>query len=324
MRGGVTKGGVPADELVALLFEHNGSAYKVAKLIGTSASNVADRRRFIEGALGIELPRGRPEVWKSQAFNHRINLQVDNATLLVGSDLHCWPEIYGAAMAAFVDLNRQLKPEFVILNGDGFDGAGISKHPPNGWEKGPGPEEELKALQEYLSVVREANPNAKYLRTIGNHDIRLDRYFASNAPKAEGLKGTRLSDHLPGWEECISVRVNDPHLIIKHRGRHSGIHATFNELRRLGTSFVHGHLHAQKLVSYENAHGANYGVDLGMLAPVKGPQFAYTEDDVTDWRSGFAVLTFSDGKMEIPELVTVKDEDRGEVRFRGQTLKYEI
>jgi hypothetical protein len=133
-----------------------------------------------------------------------------------------------------------------------------------------------------------------------------------------------LADHLPGWEECIAVHVNDTEVRIKHRGRHNGLHGTFNELRALGCSFIHGHLHAQKVVSWENAHGSVFGVDLGMLAPKEGPQFDYTESDCVNWRSGFAWLTFSDGKLEIPELATVKDEDGGLLRFRGKTERYEL
>jgi hypothetical protein len=316
---------LPMDEFVMALLEHGGSAYALAKKIGVSHSMVAERRRNIEAALGIELPRGRPEVWKKQAHRTRQYIEVDNAVMLVGSDLHCWPEIYGTAMAAFVDFNRRLKPDFVILNGDEFDGAQISRHSRLGFDKRPSPAEEIEALRSYLDDVLKANPNGKRKRTRGNHTTRLETYLASNAPLAEGMKGTTLSDHLPGWEdECISIHVNSPECIIKHRGRHNGLHGTFNELRALGTSFVHGHLHAQKLVSFENAHGSIYGVDLGMLAPMDHPGFDYVEDGIPNWRSGFAVLTFRDGKLQIPELATVTNEARGEIFFRGQTIRYDL
>lgn len=330
VKGNQTRGMLPLDEVVALLYEHNGSAYKVAKVIGTSHSSVAGRRRFVEEALGITLPRGRPEVWKSQAHRHRININLDCAEVLMGSDLHAWPEIYGVAMAAFVDFNRRMKPAVVILNGDGLDGAQISRHSRLGWDKRPSPAEEIEALSDYLDQLRKANPNARYIRTRGNHDTRLETYLASNAPLVEGMKGTTLADHLPGWEECISVHFNtnedglDPELIAKHRGRHNGLHATFNELRALGCSFVHGHLHSQKLVSWENARGASYGVDLGMLAPKDHPGFDYHEDGIPNWRSGLGYFTFQNAKLEVPELATVVNEERGELRFRGKTLKYEL
>jgi hypothetical protein len=321
---------VPLDEFVAMLYEEGGSAYKLAKRLGMAASMVAQRRAFIETSLGIELPRGRPEVWKSQAHRQRININLDSAEVLFGSDLHAWPEIYGVAMAAMIDFNRRHKPAIVVLNGDGLDGAQISKHSRLGWDKRPSPQEEIEALSEYLDQLRKANPNARYIRTRGNHDTRLETYLASNAPLVEGMKGTTLADHIPGWEECISIHFNvneeglDPELIAKHRGRHNGLHATFNELRALGVSFCHGHLHAQKLVSYENARGAIWGVDLGMLAPKDHPGFDYTEDGIPNWRSGLGLFTFQNAKLEIPELATVTHEGRGEMRFRGKTLRYEL
>lgn len=315
---------LPLDEFIALLYEENGSAYRLAKRVGICHSVIAARRRWVERELGIELPRGRPEIWKSQAHRRRIDVTADNCTVLCGSDLHAWPEIYGVAMAAFVDFNRRLKPQIVILNGDGLDGAQISRHSRLGWDKRPSVAEEIQSLSEYLETLRKANPNARYIRTRGNHDTRLETYLATNAALVEGVSGTSLADHLPGWEECISLHINHPECIVKHRGRHNGIHGTFNELRALGTSFVHGHLHAQKLVTFENAHGSIYGVDLGMLAPKDHPGFDYVEDDCVNWRSGFAVLTFADAKLEVPELATVTDEREGKLRFRGSTIAYEL
>jgi hypothetical protein len=45
----------------------------------------------------------------------------------------------------------------------------------------------------------------------------------------------------------------------------------------------------------------------------------YTEDGCLDWRSGFIVLTFADGKLLWPEVVHVRA--RGVVEFRGEIIK---
>lgn len=311
-------------ELVSLLYANAGSTLKVGKLLGVPQQSVSQRRARIEDELGITLPRGRPETWRAQAHRTVVNLGIDNGTILVGSDLHCWPDIYGVAMAAFVDFNRRLKPDFVILNGDAHDGATTSSHARLGWDKRPSVAEEIEALSDYLDQVRKANPNAKYLRTRGNHCVRLDRYLASNAPLVEGMKGTTLADHLPGWEECIAIWVNGRHACIKHRGRANGLHAVFNEVRRVSAHVVYGHLHSQKTIPYRNAAGQWYGVDLGMMAPMDHPGFDYTEADITDWRSGFYVLTFKDGQLLPPQEATVLDEDKGELYFAGQVFKYQL
>lgn len=45
----------------------------------------------------------------------------------------------------------------------------------------------------------------------------------------------------------------------------------------------------------------------------------YLEASPTSWRSGFAVLTFKDGKLLWPEVVHKFDEDH--VEFRGDLIK---
>lgn len=324
-RPGPARAKVPLDEFVALLFECGGSTYKLAQKIGMSHRMAAMRRARIEEALGIELPRGRPEIWKAQNHRRRIDVSVDDATLLIGSDLHAWPEEYGAAMAGFVDLNRRLKPEFVILNGDGFDGAKISRHSRIGWDQRPSVKEELDALSDYMDQVRKANPSAKYFYTYGNHSMRFETYLASNAPEVEGLKGTTLAEYLPGWELCMSLLFNK-NLLVKHRHK-SGIHNAWNNVRDAGIHIITGHTHRQVSRPWSNFGGTWYGVDLGMLARVEGPQFDYMEHangGLSDWRSGFGLFTLKAANLMPPELATVLDEERGEVYFRGKSLRYEL
>ena len=58
-----------------------------------------------------------------------------------------------------------------------------------------------------------------------------------------------------------------------------------------------------------------YGVDTGCVADKEHRAFSYTEDSALDWRSGFAVLTYRDGILMPPELVTKMDAKT--VWFRG-------
>jgi hypothetical protein len=83
---------------------------------------------------------------------------------------------------------------------------------------------------------------------------------------------------------------------------------------------VTGHLHSSKVTPLSDYNGTRYGVDTGCLANPSHPAFTdYTEDAPLDWRSGFAVLTFRDGKLMLPELVQLWDEDS--VQFRGKVYK---
>ena len=56
------------------------------------------------------------------------------------------------------------------------------------------------------------------------------------------------------------------------------------------------------------------------MAEPYGPQFSdYTELSPVNWRSGFIVLTFRDGRLLWPEIAHVLKE--GEIEFRGEIIK---
>ena len=62
-----------------------------------------------------------------------------------------------------------------------------------------------------------------------------------------------------------------------------------------------------------------YGVDTGMLAEPEWAASNYREDSPADWRSGFVVMTWRDGRLLWPEVVSVLSE--GRVEFRGEILE---
>lgn len=299
-----------------------GSTYQVARELDMSAEMASLRRLRLEEKLQIELPKGRWETWRQTPGQNRIiDYGFENETILVGSDLHKWPGLVGTGERAFIAINQMLKPSHVFLNGDGIDGKKIARHARIGWEDQPTVAEEIEAFQDFSHKLQKENPNGKYVRTRGNHDELFDAYFSNKAPGVEGVKGTKLDDHFPMWTQCVSININRGqrgHTIIKHRFRHGGIHADWQNVLKSGVNIVFGHLHCQRVRPFDDARGRRYGCDAGMLAPVQGPQFAYCEADVNDWRSGFLVLTYVNGELMEPEKVTVIDEDNGIVYFRGQ------
>lgn len=303
-------------QFVEALLENDGSAYRMEKLHGVARQMVAVRRALIEEYLRCSLPRGRPETWRAQPHRTRIKIEAADAVILIGSDAHVWPEIETTAMKAFAGVNQLLKPNVVVLNGDGLDGSTISRHSRIGWDKRPTVKEEIEALADWMEHVRQQNLNARYLRTIGNHDARFDTHLATNVPGMEGVHGARLADHLPGWQECMSIQFGDV-LMVKHRLR-GGIHAARNNAIAAGLSIVTGHLHSPKIIPVTDYRGTRYGVDCGFLACINHPAFDYTEDAPTDWRAGFVVVTIRDGKVLPPEMAEVIDENKGEFHFRGK------
>jgi predicted phosphodiesterase len=309
------------EEFIAVWNQYN-SASQVSKALGLTIRHTHSRRRDIESKHSIVLAANDA---RSPTFNItipqngvRVNVEMDDGVIMVASDCHYYPGIISTAHKAFVKLIPELKPRMVVINGDAFDGASISRHDPIGWQKMPSVKQELDACQDRLSEIENASKSAKLHFCWGNHDMRFNTRLASQAGTAfEGVHGMNLTDHFPRWKFSTSIMVND-NTMIKHRW-HNGIHAVYNNTLKSGTSIVTGHLHSLKVTPWTDYTGTRYGVDTGTMANLDDPAFEYAEDNSRNWRSGYAVLTFWQGKLMPPELVEVISE--GLVYFRGQIIE---
>lgn len=311
----------PEPEFIELFRTHQ-SAAKVAQILGIDARRVHERRRNIERKLNIRLDSkdARSRHYKHLQpviHNARRAIDVQDGVVLVFSDAHFWPGVRTAAYRALLMFIREMKPKAIINNGDAFDGASISRFPRIGWDSKPSVIEELKACKERLSEIEDIAGAARLLWPLGNHDARFENRLAQNAPEYEGVQGFHLKDHFPAWAPCWSVWINDD-VVVKHRYK-GGIHATHNNTVNSGKTIVTGHLHSLKVTPFDDYHGTRFGVDTGTLADPSGPQFVdYLEDGPTNWRSGFVVLTFKDGRLLWPEVCRVLDD--ATVDFRGTVL----
>lgn len=236
---------------------------------------------------------------------------------MIGSDAHLWPGDRSLAQRAFLKFAKERKPKAIILNGDVLDFPQISKHAPIGWEKHPTVQEEIEHAQDYLHELEMVGRGIQKIWTLGNHDARFATRLASVAPEFAKINGLHLKDHFPHWQSAWSAWINDT-VVVKHRFK-GGIHATHTNTMWAGKSVVTGHLHSQKVTPFTDYNGDRYGVDTGCLADVNARQFVdYTEDGPKNWRSGFCILTFKDGALLPPELVTAWDAKR--VAFRGELI----
>lgn len=247
----------------------------------------------------------------------RINMQIDNGVVMIASDAHYFPDNITRAHLAFVKMCRELNPRVVVMNGDVFDGATISRWPRIGWDNKPTVKQELDTCIARLQEITDAAPRAAYVWPLGNHDARFETFLAANASEYEGVKGFHLKDNFPEWKPCWSLFINE-NTVIKHRFK-GGIHATHNNTLWAGRSIVTGHLHSLKSTPLSDYDPwTRYGVDSGTLADPCGEQFKdYTEDNPVNWRSGFVVLTYHDGFLLPPEICEVTP--LGAV-FRGKVI----
>jgi hypothetical protein len=307
------------DEEFARLIRTLGNS-GTARYLNADLRNVRRRRRRIEQTM--------PSLVHSQVhgthgqvdrglYPERNKIEVRNGTVIVASDFHLWPGQNPPALRALKMLVKELKPAVLVANGDVLDFPQISRHPPMGWENLPSPVEEIECAQHHLHELVEAAPaHCRKIWTLGNHDARFEMRLAAQAKEYKGIKGIHLHDHFPLWERGWSVWINDD-VVCKHRWK-GGVHATHNNTVSSGVTMITGHLHSAKVTPFTDYTGTRYGVDTGCIADQRSQAFGYTEDNPLNWRQAFGVLTFVEGKLLMPELCQVWDEDH--VQFRGSIL----
>jgi hypothetical protein len=308
------------DEFVEIWNTHQ-SAKKMSDAIGMDVRQILRRRKKIEDKSGIALTSSHKAANINRPDNPvRKMLGIENGVVIVFSDAHFWPSIHTTAYKGLLWAIKEFQPKAVIANGDIFDGSSISSYPRIGWDSVPSVIQELKACEiamgEIEDTAKKVRHNVNLVWTLGNHDARFENRLAANAPQYEFVKGFALKDHFPAWHPCWSCWPTDD-VVVKHRWK-GGTHATHNNTSS-GKTMVTGHLHSLKVTPYSDYNGTRYGVDTGTLADTNGAQFInYLEDAPVNWRSGFAILTFHNGKLLWPELVHKWAYGENQVEFRGK------
>lgn len=301
------------------LYEQHGPE-EAARRVGMSPQKVYTRRRRLEQKISRRINGpGHHNAHPIESHPHRILLDVPNGNVIIGGDAHYWPGPPSTAHRAFVKFVKDLRPKAVIMNGDAFDGASISRHPPIGWADQPTVQQEIEAVQERLHEIELAcSRGCKRLWPLGNHDARFETRIATVAPEYAKVHGTSLRDHFTAWEPCWGAWINSD-VVVKHRFK-GGMHAPQNNTLWAGRTMVTGHLHSAKVQPITDYNGTRYGVDAGCLADTSAHAFVdYSEDNPKNWRAGFCILTFKGGKLLQPELVLVWDADH--VQFRGEITR---
>lgn len=312
------------------LFAEHGTLARVAHKSGISVRalqrRVADLR-----ARGIKINRqsdnngyvnGESIQLYRKAYAKKIDYRIREGIVLIGSDIHIWPGLESTAQRAFVRFCKELSPNAIVLNGDIFDFAGISRHHRIGWSTRPTPMQELDAAIPWVQEVELAAPGAKKFRTPGNHCLRLEGWLANRVPEIEGMPGSKLKYYMPNWDAAWAIHFSNT-LWVTHRWK-GGKHAPYNNAKEAGQNICTGHLHNQHLREITDLNGSRWGVDTGCMAEPfiesDWPQFEYLEGSPADWRAGFGVFTFEDYRLVDVELARVVAPNV--VRFRGQKMDF--
>ena len=309
------------EEFLSLYRQHQ-SPTRVAEHLGISIRAVQKRAKHLEKKHNTVLPLNDPRraYAKGQIDHERAvyRLSIRDGEVLIASDLHIWPGPLTTMQRAFLKFVRDRKPSAVILNGDVFDGARVSRHPSIGWEKKPTVRAEMEAVKDYLADLTIASGTAKRIWPAGNHDLRFESRIAHALPELEGVEGVALKDHFADWIPCWRCDINED-VIVRHREL-GGEHADFRNVQTQGMTLITGHDHRTNVTHWVGYNGIHWGVRCGFMAESPlDPQFVhYLEGRVPNWWPAFILLTFKNGELLWPEQVTYRSE--GVVNFRGALI----
>jgi hypothetical protein len=311
---------IVSDEQFIDLFRKRGAA-GTAQDLNTDTRSVHRRRKRLELKYRIAITspnRSKYERVEPTVHPFRVSLNISEGTVIIAGDAHYWPGPPSLMHQALVQFCKELKPRAIIFNGDVLDAPTISRHLPIGWEERPQLADEVENAKDRLHEVVQAVGSARKIWNLGNHDARFETRLAHVAPEYARLNGVHLHDHFPLWETAWATWINDD-VVVKHRFK-SGVHATHNGALWAGKTLITGHLHSAKVTPLTDYNGTRYGVDAGCIADVHHKAFVdYTEDNPKNWRTGFCILSFKEGKLMQPELVLAWDDYS--IQFRGSIIK---
>lgn len=314
------------DEEFIKVWKKLGSPTLVGKHFGMNARSMIARRQSIELRYKIELPtfnsqreekKVKPKKIDLAAHNVRRGIDVDKVKrVIVFSDAH-FTDTTTTAFKALLIMIKEFKPQVIICNGDAFDGQVLSRFPSINYDQKPTVLDELKACRYHLDEIAKNKPaGCRLIWTLGNHDMRYEAWLVNKVPEYSGVDGFSLKYHFPEWETCWSFWIGED-TVVKHRYK-GGRTAGYSNLLAAGnTNIITGHTHVLACQPISNFQGTFWGVQTGCLADPMSSTFEYCEDSPKDWRSGFVLLSFDQGRMLMPEMVMVSDEENGEFEFRG-------
>lgn len=216
----------------------------------------------------------------------------------------------------FIELIKDLKPDYLELVGDVVDFYSVSKfdQDPKRQLTLEKEKEETNFLLDMLTMAaRGANPNVIIEWDEGNHEARLEKYVISTAPKTRGLtvNGEEVLS-IPHIFELKKRNIKwyssmDDHLIGKFVVEHGSLvkkrsGMTANGMMDLrNSSGISGHTHRLSYVQHSTMGSKDFWIELGCMCDLK-PTYMKNPD----WQNGCCVgLYDTDKRQMFPVLIPI-------------------
>ena len=244
--------------------------------------------RYVPQGGAVTVPRGEQPPLDRE-------LRLDNPSALVLSDLHC-PYHHAAMLERALALRAKVYPEVdtLIIAGDLFDFAGLSRHPQDQCEAAV--TDELQVAGRVLRAL--LAPFARAVVMPGNHDERLAKKLEAHIPMRFLIDGCLGSDR-PACQvttteyDYVYVEHDDPERrwVIGHPSHYSGMGgrtpASIADLEQRNVMTAHNHV----IGLSQSPSGKYIGIDIGHCTDPS--QHLYVKRRLTKyprWSAGFAFL----------------------------------
>jgi len=231
-------------------------------------------------------------------------------TVAIISDIHV-PEQDAGCLGACIAWLKDVRPDIIIINGDIGEWESMSVFSNGGLMA---LEDEIGVVGWLLDKITEASPSSEVVINEGNHETRLPRWIARNAPQLDGIitipDKLRLEDRGIRWvpedEQPYSIGGLDVihgHQDLKGWGP---IYAArkFADLHgRPGRVVVYGHTHKHQAFDRPHSQGVSRAIGLPCMRSLRP---GWTHGRTNAWSHGWGLAHVSDTSARV-ELVTYAD-----------------
>lgn len=249
-----------------------------------------------------------PKLPKSHAETF-IPFEINYSKVLILSDLH-FPYQDNKAIELALKYGEKNKMDCILINGDLFDFATISRHEKDWRHRSL--VDEIDTVREFFDYLQHRFPNVKIVFKEGNHDERFDKWLFHKSPEFFDISGLTLKDVLKLNERgidyvCDRLPVKIGKLLVLHGHELNGsggvnpARATF--LKTIANVLI-GHCHRTSQHTEPTLNGdVIVSTSTGCLCGMY-PMFAR----VNKWNLGFGFVKhdFKSGEYKLDNLKIIK------------------
>lgn len=264
-----------------------------ARVLGIAPRTLRDRvsanpggfKRDERGHYWHGEPPGNPGTFRAQGTPAH-----DVEKWILIPDVHV-PYHDATALRLVLEAAKAIGATRCVQLGDLMDCYSVSRYPKDA-NRRSSIQWEIEETNKVLDSLDAAFPDGRVI-TLGNHDVRLEKYVATYAPAIGALYSMpellRLKER--GWQVTPylqSARIGD--LDVTHEMGFAGAHASHRNLSVTSRSTAHGHTHRVSMAAAGDIDGSvRVGMSCGWLGSFDAIDYAHRQRAYRETTHGFGV-----------------------------------